>query len=107
MTPTDAQTPAEFADEEYGLPCAEALLAGALALMTGHAQACCDGQRDVLARKVADNLQLLARHTGLSSEFRTLLRQLQRRWVQQDATQAEPARLPPPVLWHKAPVSLQ
>lgn len=107
MNCTDAQPEGGYADEEYRMPCAEALMAGVLALMTGHAQACCDGQRAVLARKVADNLHLLARHTGLSSEFRALLRQLQRRWVQQDAAHEEPVRLPPQALWHKAPEALQ
>lgn len=94
------------ADEEYGMPCAEALLAGALALMTGYAQACCAGQRERMARKVADNLQLLARHPALSSEFRSMLAQLQRRWAEQDGG-GEPVRLPPQVLWHKAPEGLQ
>ncbi|WP_326539254.1 hypothetical protein [Pseudorhodoferax sp.] len=95
------------ADEEYGMPCAEALLAGALALMTGHAQACCAGQRDLMARKVADNLQLLARHPSLSAEFRSMLVQLQRRWSEQDRGAEGLVRLPPQALWHKAPEGLQ
>ena len=44
------------ADEEYSLPCAEALLAGTLALMTGYVQACCDSHRDAMGRKIAANL---------------------------------------------------
>jgi hypothetical protein len=103
-TPSSAP---RHADEEYGMPCAEALLAGALALMTGHAQACCDGQRDLMARKVADNLQLLARHPSLSAEFRSMLVQLQRRWAAQDGGTDSAPRLPPQVLWHKAPEGLQ
>ncbi|MGC3985292.1 MAG: hypothetical protein QM777_11480 [Pseudorhodoferax sp.] len=103
-TPSSAP---RHADEEYGMPCAEALLAGALALMTGHAQACCAGQRDLMARKVSDNLQLLARHPALSAEFRSMLVQLQQRWTTQDAGGRDMLRLPPQVLWHKAPEGLQ
>lgn len=107
MTPTDTKTANGYADEEYGMPCAEALLAGALALMTGHAQACCAGQRGVMARKVADNLHMLARHSALSPEFRTMLAKLQQRWAQQDAGPHDLVRLPPQVLWHKTPEALQ
>lgn len=89
------------------MPCAEALLAGALALMTGHAQACCAGQRDLMARKVAHNLQLLARHPSLSAGFRSMLVQLQRRWAEQEHGAGGMVQLPPQVLWHKAPEGLQ
>ncbi len=95
------------ADEEYGMPCAEALLAGALALMTGHAQACCAAQRELMARKVADNLQLLAGHCGLSPDFRALLSRLQHHWVRQDQADPGPLRLPPQPLWHKTPEAVQ
>lgn len=104
MTPNDAKTTTGFADEEYGLPCSEALLAGALALMTGHAQACCDGRRQLLARKVADNLQLLAQHAALSPDFRAMLGRLQQHWAQQDSSQAQ---LSPQALIHRAPGTLQ
>ena len=60
-----------------------------------------------MARKVADSLQVLARHAALSPEFRAMLGQLQQRWVQQDAAQDEPVRLPPQALWHKTPEVLQ
>lgn len=106
MTAPDATSDAGHADEEYGMPCAEALLAGALALMTGHAQACCDGQRAHMAGKVADSLHLLSRHAGLSPDFRAMLRRLQRRWVPQEAGPAEPL-LPPQTLWHQAPGAWQ
>jgi hypothetical protein len=108
MAAHDAPSSApRHADEEYGMPCAEALLAGALALMTGHAQACCAGQREHMARKVADNLQLLARHPSLSAEFRSMLAQLLQRWAVQDRGDEGVPRLPPQVLWHKAPEALQ
>src|SRR3989344_4516252 len=56
----DLPTSGAHCDEEYSLPCAEALLAGTLALMTGYVQACCDSHRDALRRKIAANLPLLA-----------------------------------------------
>ena len=75
--------PAASCVEEYDLPCAEALLAGTLALMTGYVQACCDSHRDAMGRKVAGNLQLLAQAQGLTPHFRTMLWSLQERWAQQ------------------------
>lgn len=107
MTSHDPKAQAAgFSDEEYGMPCAEALLAGTLALMTGHAQACCAGQRGVMAHKVVANLDLLVRHPGLSPAFRAMLGQLQRRWVQQEGG-GEPMGLPPQALWHTAPQAVQ
>ena len=52
----DTPTSGTHCDEEYSLPCAEALLAGTLALMTGYVQACCDSHRDAMGRKIAANL---------------------------------------------------
>lgn len=104
MTCTDPTDAAGFADEEYGLPCAEALLAGTMALMTGHAQACCEGQRALMARKVADNLQLLSRHAALSAPFRAMVVNLAQRWAPPDAADQP---LPPHRLWHRAPGALQ
>ncbi len=57
LTDTPAKPPA--CDEEYSLPCAEALLAGTLTLMSGHMQACCDTHREAMGRKIIANLQLL------------------------------------------------
>ena len=71
------------ADEEYSLPCAEALLAGTLALMTGYVQACCDSHRDAMGRKIAANLQMLADAQGFTPHFRTVVWSLQGRWDQQ------------------------
>ena len=72
-------------DEEYEMPCAEALLAGTLALMTGHAQSCCDDHRDLMARKVATNLSCLSQHPVLSPGFKSMLLNLQARWANQKA----------------------
>lgn len=68
-------------DEEYEMPCAEALLAGTLALMTAYAQSSRDGHRVLMARKVATNLQVLAQHPQLSHAFKTMLSRLLGRWI--------------------------
>lgn len=102
-------------DEEYEMPCAEALLAGALALMTGHAQACCDHHRDELARKIVENLSVLSQHAMLSPDFKTVVWSLHTRWVQHLHTLAhhsgavEPVVVPEDqrVLWHSTPDSVQ
>lgn len=39
-------------EESYTLPCAEAMLAATLALMTGHAQSCRDDHRALMTHKV-------------------------------------------------------
>lgn len=89
------------ADEEYSMPCAEALLAGTLALMTGHAQACCDGHREMIARKIAAQLAQLATHAQLSAEFQTMLWSLRSRWVvQAEQAQTLPATEQDRRLWH-------
>lgn len=74
-------------DEEYSLPCAEALLAGTLALMTGYVQACCDSHRDAMGRKITANLQMLADAEGFTPHFRTVVWSLQGRWARQSARQ--------------------
>ncbi len=102
-------------DEEYEMPCAEALLAGALALMTGHAQACCDHHRDELARKIVENLSVLSQHAMLSPDFKTVVWSLHTRWVQHLHTlahhsgAAEPVVVPEDqrVLWHSTPDIVQ
>lgn len=107
--------PAASCVEEYDLPCAEALLAGTLALMTGYVQACCDNHRDAMGRKVVTNLQLLAQAEGLTPHFRTMLWSLQERWAQQcaamggglEAQAALSAAERQRALWVAAPDALQ
>ncbi len=53
-------------DEEHVMPCAEAMLAGTLALMTGHAQSTCATQRGLVGRKIRSNLFFLSQHPELS-----------------------------------------
>lgn len=109
--------------EEYSLPCAEALLAGTLALMTGFAQACDAQHRDAMGRKIAANLQNLSQLESLTPHFRTMLWNLQARWAQPDLMPTSPAvgqgavaapeRVPRSpseqrrALWHAAPDVLQ
>ena len=102
-------------DEEYSLPCAEAVLAGTLALMTGHAQTGCGSHRDAMARKIMVSLQQLAQGDGFTPHFRALLGSLQRRWAQQCGL--APAQTPSAAalsvaeqrraLWLTAPKTLQ
>lgn len=87
-----SQAPAVHRDEEYSLPCAEAVLAGTLALMTGHAQACCCSQRAALGEKVVAGLQQLAHSSHFTPHFRALLGSLQRKWVQQCTADAQAPR---------------
>ncbi len=67
-------------DEEHVLPCTEAMLAGTLALMTGHAQSACATQRDLMGRKIRSNLFFLGQHPGLSPSFRTVLQRMHQHW---------------------------
>ncbi|MFY3385243.1 hypothetical protein [Paracidovorax sp. MALMAid1276] len=115
------QQPPEFgsqpsaADEEYSLPCAEALLAGTLALMTGHMQACCDTHRTAMARKIVANLQMLGQMNAFTPHFRTMLWNLQGRWAEQGADSGgQPAARKAPssaelqrALWVAAPETVQ
>jgi hypothetical protein len=100
--------PATHPNEEYTLPCAEALLAGTMALMTGHVQACCDAHRDAMARKIVSNLTALAEDPRLSPGFKTLLRALRQRWQSQwqgvGLAQWPAAER---TLWHSSPEAVQ
>jgi len=104
-------------DESYDLPCAEALLAGSLALMTGHAQSACARQRSLMARKVRSNLFFLSQHPGLNPAFRTIVQRLHGHWEQLAQTEGDtessggPAKsaglLPETRLWHPPAERLQ
>ena len=89
---TSATSATPSRDEEYSLPCTEAVLAGTLALMTGHAQACCCSQRDALGRKIVAGLHQLAHSDQFTPHFRALLGSLQHKWVQQCAADAQVPR---------------
>jgi len=65
---------------EYTLPRVEAMLAGTLALMTGHAQNSCPNRRMLMALKIRKNLQELQEQAGLSEAFRTVVQRLGQHW---------------------------
>lgn len=97
-----------FEDEEDQLPCAEALLAGTLALMTGHAQACSEGQRQLMATKIVSNLSQLTEHPLLSQPFRAALCNLHVRWQRLQEQGPRPtAAGAEEHLWHAAAPALQ
>jgi len=107
------------AADVQGLPPAQALLAGTLALMTGHAQARSEGQCTLLAKKIVANLSMLSRHAGAPPNFRAIAANLHPLWVrvlqpgldqpQQGLLPADPSDHPDThrVLWHTTPEILQ
>ncbi len=113
-------------EQEPGLPSAEALLAGTLALMTGHAQGCCDEHRELMARKIIANLFMLSQHPVATPGFKAMAMNLHALWVRllqqiqqrQEPGDAHPAAAqaahgatphsdPHRVLWHSTPETLQ
>ncbi len=93
-------------DEEYSMPCAEALLAGTLALMTSAVQSCCDNHRGLIAQKIVSNLTHLSLQPQLSPDFRAMVWNLRRGWralfEQAPATSVDQDRR----LWHLAPSTI-
>ena len=77
-----AQNDSDLHDDEYVMPCAEAILAGTLALMTGHARCGCAAHRDMMGSKAAHNLAQLAQHPVMSEEFRTVAFELHIQWIE-------------------------
>lgn len=98
---------ATHADEEYVLPCAEALLAGTLALLTACAQGSPDcPNRPLMASKLVSNLIRLSHHPAFSPQMHTMLTRLCVRWQQEACgTSAPPHQQPqePSPLWHRMP----
>lgn len=103
-TPNSSNTHAArtAGDEEYEMPCAEAVLAGTLALMTGHAQSCCDAHRELMAQKVVSNLFILSQHPILSPGFKSMLFNLHGRWIKQAAGVLQRDEPDPATLRHLA-----
>lgn len=98
-------------DEEYVMPCAEAMLAGTLALMTGHAQSACARQRILMAKKIRSNLYCLGQNPDLTPSFRTVVQRMHQHWDRLVNTTEPPAAtatghhndlLPETRLWHTA-----
>jgi len=67
-------------DEEFVMPCAEAMLAGTLALMTGHAQSACARQRMLMAKKICSNLYFIGQNPDLTANFRTVVQRMHQHW---------------------------
>lgn len=91
--------------EEYELPAVEAVLAGTLALMTAHAQACCPAQRRLMKGRIVSNLAVLGEHPQLTTVFRCALDKLRCHWelMLEDGGEApDPERLR-----HPTPATLQ
>lgn len=61
--------------------CAEALWAGTLALMTRYAEPDSSLLRPIIARKVACNLEHLARHPDLARPLGCVVRRSRARWA--------------------------
>lgn len=67
--------------------CAEALVAGTVALMTTWADPCPRSsleparQRALMARKIVSNLFFLSRHPALSAELRQVMAMAHERWA--------------------------
>ena len=115
--------------EQQRLPTAEALLAGTLALMTGHAQGCCEDHRALMMKKIIANLALLSSHPQASSGFQAMTAKLHAMWVRlllqppqplpESLKNHRPAARPAPgdafhpapaphrVLWHTSPETVQ
>ena len=106
---TDIQVTAnEAGEEEYTMPCAEAMLAGTLALMTAHAQACCDDHKTLMARKIASHLLVLSEHPLLSPPFKTMLWNLREHWCGRvEPRQSTPTAQSEQGLWHASPSAVQ
>lgn len=92
------------AQDEYLLPPAEALLAGTLALMTGHAQAGDEARRRLMADKIVANLAQLTGDPTLSDAFKRALWKLGCHW---QVMHPAPAARPDLHLWHARAATLQ
>ncbi len=68
-------------DGEYDMPSAEAMLAGTLALMTGHAQSACPRQRCLMSEKIVSNLAQMAQHPGFSANFQAVTERIRPIWA--------------------------
>ena len=68
-------------DDGYEMPSADALLAGTLALMTGHAESACDRHKGLMSKKIVSNLFFLAEHPTLNPHFRRVVQRMHGHWV--------------------------
>lgn len=68
-------------DDGYEMPSADALLAGTLALMTGHAESACDRHKGLMSKKIVSNLFFLAEHPALNPHFRLVVQRMHGHWA--------------------------
>jgi hypothetical protein len=101
-------TPAAHSNEEYNIPCAEALLAGTMALMTGHMQDSCGMHREAMSAKIVCNLAALADAPMLSPGFKQFVGALRQRWQRLDKATVPDATLASEHSFqHASPTALQ
>lgn len=87
--------------ESPPLPCAEALVAGTVALMTTWADPSPHGlldtaaQRALLARKIVSNLFFLEHHPALSDGLRSVMHKAHQRWAAMAHPQASQQEISP------------
>lgn len=100
-------------DAEYEMPSAEAMLAGTLALMTGHAQSACARQRCLMSKKIVSNLFVLSQHPALSPQFKKVAERMRPHWTVLAQAMEVPLSRPMPTvadsqpLWHTAAARVQ
>lgn len=89
------------------VPSVEALLAGTLALMTGHAQQPDSGLRTLMAQKIVSNLLFLSGHPHLSGGFQGTVSNLRASWQTQLGGLTPDITVVPAKLWHDAHAVVQ
>ncbi|MES3011923.1 MAG: hypothetical protein V4738_14135 [Pseudomonadota bacterium] len=98
-------------DQEYLMPCAEALLAGTLALMTVQCRCHCERQREVMSQKIISNLvnleARLCAHPLFSDSFQAVVRNVRQQWEAQQPAAAMQAGQTDRRLWHTTAESVQ
>lgn len=86
------------------MPCADALVAGTVALMTTWADPCSHSrlapreQRALIARKVVSNLYFLRQHPALCPELRQVMAMAHERWSALAQSAQEPLADEPPAV---------
>ena len=74
--------PIDFSDDDgHEMPSADALVAGTLALMTGHAESRCAQHKALMTQKVMGNLACLAQHPQLHAHFKGVVARLHGHWA--------------------------
>lgn len=96
IAPTAHGAPEDDGVIDLDMPGVEALLAGAMALMTAYALGKDDPHRLLVARKAQANLACLAQHPQLSANFHRMALHIQRQWCQHASGPVGPDCAPQP-----------